>query len=375
MTFKGTTYSRQLSMVNWKLIAAHPRYEVSDSGLIRNTKSGRIKTSILTEYEYYRAVIGKSGETYFVHHLVANAFLTAPTDEQTEINHIDGDGKNNSVENLEWCTRSENVRDSHKRKRRQSKPPPVKVETTGCVYQYNSKGVQVATHETDTAAAISLKVSQPRVSYVTAQAFDIKALHRVNKYILSRVELTDAECKSIKSHFDLIRTIRKTGTPILGFPTYIATRDAIVLNSKTNHILTQMGTKTIKVAIEDKRLGLAKLIARTFLGERPTDRHKVMHLDRDSCNCHVDNLRWELQGTIQKHYLAGKRPTTCMCVYVYDTEQKFITSFESGTDAAVFANVVPGTIASACSNNEKKTSNYGITKGKYIMRYTPLKIE
>ena len=43
-----------------------------------------------------------------VHKLVANTFLQ-PSDCGREINHKDGDKENNCAENLEWCTRSENV--------------------------------------------------------------------------------------------------------------------------------------------------------------------------------------------------------------------------------------------------------------------------
>ena len=48
-----------------------------------------------------------------VHRLVAETFIPNP-DGYKEVNHIDGNKQNNSVENLEWCSSSYNVRHSIK---------------------------------------------------------------------------------------------------------------------------------------------------------------------------------------------------------------------------------------------------------------------
>ena len=62
---------------------------------------------------YYRVSLSKDGKVkrYAVHRLVAEAFIPNP-ENKPFVNHIDNNGSNNNVENLEWCTHSENMQHS-----------------------------------------------------------------------------------------------------------------------------------------------------------------------------------------------------------------------------------------------------------------------
>ena len=78
-------------------------YEVSDHGKVRSRKK------VLKEHPmrngYYNVSLFKDGKykAYGIHRLVALAFI--PNREHLpQVNHKDGNKKNNAVENLEWCT-------------------------------------------------------------------------------------------------------------------------------------------------------------------------------------------------------------------------------------------------------------------------------
>lgn len=99
----------------WKPIRDLSTYAVSNYGRVRNIRTGRIMHLSETNGGYLQVCLRKDGRYYDkrVHRLVACAFLSDGYDDfeldALDVNHIDGDKKNNHVDNLEWCTRSENV--------------------------------------------------------------------------------------------------------------------------------------------------------------------------------------------------------------------------------------------------------------------------
>ena len=111
-------------METWKSIFG--TYEVSNLGNVRSTGTP-YKTSVGTMaikkpkqlnvtmdgYGYLQVGLTKDTKQtrYGVHRLVAIAFIPNP-ENKPQVNHINGIKTDNSLENLEWATRSENCKHS-----------------------------------------------------------------------------------------------------------------------------------------------------------------------------------------------------------------------------------------------------------------------
>lgn len=110
--------------MEWRPVAGYEGYyEVSSFGDVRSVgrivprsgtqgdvrKNSQIRRASVTPKGYLRMQLVRDGEqrNFMVHRLVAEAFLANPGD-LPEVNHRDGDKKNNRVTNLEWTTESDN---------------------------------------------------------------------------------------------------------------------------------------------------------------------------------------------------------------------------------------------------------------------------
>lgn len=85
-------------------------YQVNPKGQVRNRR-GRILKARCRKDGYYQINITKSGKrkTLSVHRVVAEVFIPNPNN-YPQVNHIDRNLSHNNKENLEWCTASENMR-------------------------------------------------------------------------------------------------------------------------------------------------------------------------------------------------------------------------------------------------------------------------
>ena len=160
----------------WKKINCEfDNYEISNYCEVRNVKTGRILKSYIDKYGYLYHGLSGGGVTkkFKLHRLMALTFISNPQNKK-EVNHIDGNPKNNLMYNLEWVSHFENQ--SHKIKKWNTSSNYLGVTFSKiskkwkAQIQINKKKISLGTFNTE------LEAYQARVKFEKENSIDNKYL-------------------------------------------------------------------------------------------------------------------------------------------------------------------------------------------------------
>lgn len=108
-----------LATTCWK---EHPVYPflISDGGLVKSIKSQKILRASITEVntnKYARVILSYLGNRIVkqIHRLVLETFNNIENTSYFQVDHLDNNGLNNSLYNLEWVSGSDNINRSFQR--------------------------------------------------------------------------------------------------------------------------------------------------------------------------------------------------------------------------------------------------------------------
>lgn len=103
---------------SWKEYPQDARYEVSSLGSVRNAQTGRVRKLVPIKNGYLTVMFSSPMILRYVHAMVLETFV-GPRPIGMEASHLNGDRRDNRVENLVWELRKENL---HRKKGHGTEP-------------------------------------------------------------------------------------------------------------------------------------------------------------------------------------------------------------------------------------------------------------
>ena len=117
----GTKNMKNLEGEVWKVISEYPEYEISSEGRLKYPIRKGLKpykkritsgSSNPNSYRTFQVRNDNGKKIIAIHRLVAIEFIPNINNYRI-VNHKDGNKKNNTINNLEWCTNSQNTKHAY----------------------------------------------------------------------------------------------------------------------------------------------------------------------------------------------------------------------------------------------------------------------
>lgn len=328
-------------------------YKISSYGNIQNIKTGKILKPCNKGGYFNISIIdnNKIKKCFYVHRLVANAFIENPENKK-EVNHKDKNKINNNVNNLEWNTRIENS--NHRCKNLLIKTNKNKVvlrldnKTGDILEKYNSikeAGIWAFNNNFTKTPHNGRNAIGNNITGLSLNAYGFK-------WVLEEIEEIENEIwKNIKINNDEI--LQNTNYQVSNLGRYKNYTGKIIENYKITEC-----KKYIRVIIKNKTYYLHRLIALTFL-ENPENKEQVNHIDGNKLNNCVNNLEWVTNKENQIHkFKSGLGNNFTRKITQFDLYGNKIKDFNSIISASKELNICKNNIWGVLNKYTKTTKGF-----------------
>lgn len=247
--------------------------QISNFGRCKTTR-GIIYTPKPESDGYSRIVINK--KRHYIHRLAATSFnLPKATSLHNFVDHIDSKRSNNRIENLRWTTRQENNQNSYKNnKTRSTSGPKLSKPVLGCKF-YEDTWVH---YESSSDAANKLKLYPASVA-----ACARGERNRTGDYKFVYATPNEPEFIATDEVWKIIP----------GSKSYISSYGRFRNPRGVASTPKPKVSGYAFVCINRKGYQVHRVVATVFELHKPSQSHtQIYHIDGDSTNNKIDNLRW-----------------------------------------------------------------------------------
>jgi hypothetical protein len=342
------------SIEEWKNIKDNENYSVSNKGNIKHNKTNKLLNGSLLEIGYIRVGLMYNGKVkqFFIHRLVAEAFIPNPENKPT-VNHKSKTRNDNRVENLEWATSLEqnihkNIKNKNYTEHRNGKSFLRIDKTTGnimeeypsimlaCIWilqniiKIDIKKYDIQKKAKALTASLSEKIKRNPMSTVFDSGFIWKFREQTN--ILENEIWKDIPTEIMGS----------TGYQVSSYGRF-KNKGGVI---KENYSICTGGYYEIK--IDGKHHRINRLVAQTFI-PNPENKDKVNHKDGNKLNNRLENLEWTTnQENIQHAYDNGLNKNISPVIQYDKTGTTKIKEFKSIKQASTELNIGSSQISNCC---------------------------